>query len=67
MESLPYPVSATSESEEQGFTTKLNGFRIRNINRIIIVLININSIWNKIDLLAEVVREILVYSYGFRD
>ena len=44
MESLPYPVSATSESEEQGFTTKLNGFRVRNINIIIIVLININSI-----------------------
>ena len=44
MESLPYPVSATSESEEQGFITKLNGFRVRNINKIIIVLININSI-----------------------
>ena len=50
-ESLPFPVFATSKSEEQGFITKLKVFRVRNINRIIIADININLIRNKIHLL----------------
>ena len=44
------------EREEQDLTTKLKAFRVRNINRIIIVHININLIRNKIDLLAEEIR-----------
>ena len=56
-ESLSFPVFVTCESEEQDLTTKLKAFRVRNINRIIITHINLNSIRNKIDLLAEGVRE----------
>ena len=58
--SLSFPVSATCESEEQDPTTKLKAFRVRNISRITIAHININSIRNKIDLLAEGVREISI-------
>ena len=47
---------ATSESKEQDFTTKLKTFRVKNINRIIIAHMNVNSIRNKIDLSAEGVR-----------
>ena len=55
-ESLPFPVSATCESEEQDLTTKLKTFKVRNINSIIIAYIDTNSIRNKVDLLAEGVR-----------
>lgn len=55
-EILPFPVSTTSESDEQDFTTKLNAFEVRKINRFIIAHINTNSIRNKTDLLAEGVR-----------
>ena len=55
-EILPFPVSTTSESDEQDFTTKLNVFEVRKINRFIIAHINTNSIRNKTDLLAEGVR-----------
>ena len=55
-ESLSFHVSAACESEEQDLTIKLKSFRVRNIHRIIIAHININSIRNKIGLLAEGVR-----------
>ena len=54
---------ATSESEEQDFTSKLKTFRVKNINRIIIAHMNINSIRNKVDLPAEGVREVLIFSW----
>ena len=48
MESLLFPV----------FGTKLKVFRVRNINRIIIRHININSVRYKIGLLAQGVSQI---------
>ena len=54
---LSFPVFVTCGSEEQDRTAKLKVFRVRNINKIIIALININSVKNKIDLLAERFKE----------
>ena len=41
-ETLPCPISPTSESEEQGFMIKLKAFRVTNIHIIIIVPNQIN-------------------------
>ena len=49
------PVSITTDTIKNDFKTKLRDIRITNLNRIIISHININSIRNKIELLAEVV------------
>ena len=53
-ESLSFPVSATSESEQHDLTTKLKPLRVRDINRIITTQYHIKSI--KIYLLAQGVR-----------
>ena len=55
-ESLLFLVSLTCESEGQDITTQVNAFRVRNINISIVAYININSIRNKIDILADGVR-----------
>ena len=49
------PVSTTTVTSKDDFKTKLKDIRIANLNRIVISHININSIRNKFELLAEAV------------
>ena len=49
------PVSVTTVTTKDDFKTKLKDIRITNLNRIVISHININSIRNKFELLAEAV------------
>ena len=49
------PISITTATIKDDFKTKLKDIRITNSNRIVISLININSIRNKFELLAEAV------------
>ena len=49
------PASITSVTSKNDFKTKLKDIRIANWNRIVISHININSIRNKFELLAEAV------------
>ena len=51
------PVSVTTVTTKDDFKTKLKDIRITNLNRIVISHININSIRNKFELLAEAVME----------
>ena len=51
------PVSITTVTTKNGFKTKLKDIRIANLNRIVISHININSIRNKFELLAEAVMD----------
>ena len=48
-------VSITCQSSEDNFKETLKKLRIKNLNRVIISQININSIRNKIELLSEAV------------
>ena len=48
-------VSTTTVTSKDDFKTKLKDIRIANLNRIVISHININSIRNKFELLAEAV------------
>ena len=48
-------VSITCQSLEDNFKDTLKKLRIKNLNRVIISQININSIRNKIELLSEAV------------
>ena len=48
-------VSITTVASKDDFKTKLKDIRIANLNRIVISHININSIRNKFELLAEAV------------
>ena len=48
-------VSITCQSLEDNFKQTLKKLRIKNLNRVIISQININSIRNKIELLSEAV------------
>ena len=48
-------VSITTVASKDGFKTKPKDMRIANLNRIVIPDININSIRNKFELLAEAV------------
>ena len=48
-------VSITCQSFEDNFKDTLKKIRIKNLNRVIIIQININSITNKIELLSEAV------------
>ena len=50
-------VSITTVASKDGFKTKPKDMRIANLNRIVIPDININSIRNKFELLAEAVME----------
>ena len=54
---MPEPVSITTVTTKDDFKTKLKDIRITNLNRIVIFLININSIRNKFQLLAEAVMD----------
>ena len=49
------PLSITTVTSKDDFKTKLKDIRIANLNRIVISHININSIRNKFELLAEAV------------
>ena len=49
------PVSINTVTTNDNFKTKLKDIRITNLNRIVISHININSIRNKFELLAEAV------------
>ena len=49
------PVSITTVASKDDSKTKLKDIRIANLNRIVISHININSIRNKFELLAEAV------------
>ena len=49
------PVSVTTVAAKDDFKTKLKHIRIANLNRIVTSHININSIRNKFELLAEAV------------
>ena len=49
------PVSVTTVTTKDDFKTKLKDIRITNLNRIVICHIDINSIRNKFELLAEAV------------
>ena len=49
------PVSINTVTTTDDFKTKLKDIRITNLNRIVISHININSIINKFELLAEAV------------
>ena len=49
------PVSVTTVTTNDDFKTKLKDIRITNLNRIVICHIDINSIRNKFELLAEAV------------
>ena len=49
------PLSITTVTSKDDFKTKLKDTRIANLNRIVISHININSIRNKFELLAEAV------------
>ena len=49
------PVSFATVTTKDDFKTKLKEIRITNLNRIFISRININSIRNKFELLAEAV------------
>ena len=49
------PVSFATVTTKDDFKTKLKDIRITNLNRIFISRININSIRNKFELLAEAV------------
>ena len=51
------PVSVTTVTTKDDFKTKLKDIRITNLNRIVISHININSIRNKFELLAEAAVE----------
>ena len=55
MRNMREPVSITTDIIKNDFKTKLKDISITNLNRIIISHININSIRNKFELLAEVV------------
>ena len=47
------PVSITTVTTKDDFKTKLKDIKITNLNRIVISHVNINSIRNKFELLAE--------------
>ena len=49
------PVFITCQSVEDNFKDTLKKLRIKNLNRVIISQININSIRNKIELLSEAI------------
>ena len=49
------PVSITTATTKDDFKTKLKDIRAKNLNQIVIYDININSIRNKFELLAEAV------------
>ena len=51
------PVSITTVTSKDDLETKLKDIKIANLNRIVISHININSIKNKFELLAEAVME----------
>ena len=51
------PASTTSESKESEPKSRLQEIRTRNVNRVIIGHLNINSIRNKFKLLSEQVRD----------
>ena len=53
--SVREPVSITTVTTKADFKAKLKDIRIINLNRIVISHININSIRNKFELLAEAV------------
>ena len=51
------PVSITTVTSKDDLETKLKDIKIANLNRIVISHININSIKNKFELLAEAFME----------
>ena len=51
----------TCKSVEDNFKDTMKKFRIKNINKVIISQININSMRNKIELLSEAVWETLTF------
>ena len=58
-------VSLTTVTTKDDFKTKRKVIRITNLNRIVISHININSIRNKFELLAETAMGTFRYSYGY--
>ena len=59
------PVSFTTVTIKDDFKTKLEDLRMTNLYRIVISHININSIRNKFELLAETAMGTFRYSYGY--
>ena len=55
------PVSINTVTTNDDFKTKLKDIRITNLNRIVISHINVNSIRNNFELLAEVVMGNVIF------